>query len=101
MITSHQVNTDSQVIDAVLVNTMSNPGAAESAAASASSAIATQTEATGPMTATSDPAASGSASGGSGAANAASRAAWNFGGLGLGSVIAAVGVVLGGGAVLL
>lgn len=54
------------------------------------------------MTMTSDPAASGSQSGsGSGAANAASRAAWNFGGLGLGSVIAAVGVVLGGGAVLL
>jgi len=80
---------------------MSDPAAASSAYESATQAVATQTEATGAMTMTSDPAASASGSGGSAPANACSRATWNFAGLGLGSVIAAAGIALGGGAILL
>jgi hypothetical protein len=81
---------------------MSDPAAASSAYESATAVAATSTEPTGAMTMTSDPAASGSQSGsGSSAPNAASRASWNHAGLGLGGAIAAVGVVVGGGAILL
>jgi hypothetical protein len=79
---------------------MADPEAASQAYESATSVAVASTEPTAPVTQTSDPAASGSASGSS-APNGASRASWNFAGLGLGSVIAAAGVILGGGAVLM
>ena len=96
---------DLQLIDSVLLNTMANPEAASSAYMEATSVAAASMEPTDPVTMTSDPAASGS--GGSGGAsgsssgNAGSKAQWNFAGLGLGSIIAAAGVLLGGGAVLM
>jgi hypothetical protein len=90
-----------QLIDSVLLNTMSDPEAAAGAFESATAAAVTSTEPTAPVTNTSPPASASASGSGSAPANAGSRAEWNSAGLGLGSVIAAAGVILGGGAVLM
>lgn len=82
---------------------MADPSAASQAFESATGAAATSMEPTGPMTSAPAPSGSGSGGGASGSTspNAGSKAVWNFAGLGLGAIIAAVGVVVGGGAVLM
>jgi hypothetical protein len=81
---------------------MADPAAASSAYMEATSVAGASMEPTAPVTMTSDPAASGSGgASGSTSPNAGSKAQWNFAGLGMGTVIAAVGVLLGGGAVLM
>lgn len=79
---------------------MADPSAASSAFESATAA-ATSMEPSGPMTSAPAPSGSGGGASGSTMPNAGSKAEWNFLGLGLGAMIAAVGVVVGGGAVLM
>lgn len=80
---------------------MSDPGAASQAYESATSVAGASMEPTAPVTATSSVAPSGSQSGASDSGNAGFKAEWNFAGLSLGAVIAAAGVLVGGGAVLM
>ncbi|WWC98568.1 hypothetical protein V866_005460 [Kwoniella sp. B9012] len=88
------------VIDNVLVNTASNPQAAESAYSSAVAAASTSTEANAPVTATSAATApSGSSSGSS--SSGASSAGFKIEPLGLtnsmmGGMVAVVGAIVGG-----
>ncbi|WWC65061.1 uncharacterized protein I303_107675 [Kwoniella dejecticola CBS 10117] len=85
------------LIDNVLVNTASNPQAAESAYSSATAAAATSTEADTPVTATSQatgPSASASGSGGSSAGFKVAPIA--FTNSMMGGIVAVVGAIVGG-----
>ncbi|WVW80842.1 hypothetical protein I302_102831 [Kwoniella bestiolae CBS 10118] len=87
------------VIDNVLVNTASNPQAAESAYSSAVAAASTSTEANTPVTATS--AATTPSGSGGGSSSGASSAGFKIEPLGftnsmMGGIVAVVGAVVGG-----
>ncbi|WVR08534.1 hypothetical protein IAU60_005589 [Kwoniella sp. DSM 27419] len=84
------------IIDGVLVNTNSNPQAAQSAYSSGVAAAATSTEANTPVTATSNPATT-SSGGTSGGSSAGSKLVIpGFGTAVLGGALALVGAVVGG-----